>query len=124
MRSRASDLGRPLAIGKAEHVVVRGNAALLQEALVELIENGCRHAKAGAPVTVSSYAGAQVALHEVESPGEPFSLPLRSDSAVPEGLGLAIVDWIAAAHGGELRVARDGERNVVTLQLPVGPSPA
>ena len=45
MRERASALGRSLAIGSADHVVVRGSAPLLQEALVELIENACRHGK-------------------------------------------------------------------------------
>ena len=119
MRGRASDLGRPLAIGRAEHVTVRGNLALLKEALVELIENGCRHAQPGAAVTVSSFGGDTVALLEVESTGEPFAMPGRTGGDVPEGLGLPIVDWIARAHGGQLRVSRDGERNVVTLQLPV-----
>src|SRR5471032_1570261 len=53
MRERASALGRSLAIGRAEHSVVRGNAGLLQEALVELMENACRHGSSGIPITVS-----------------------------------------------------------------------
>jgi signal transduction histidine kinase len=119
MRGRASDLGRTLAIGRAEHVVVRGNEALLKEALVELLENGCRHGKDGSTVTVSSYAGTEIALLEVQSAGEPFGLPSRDGAQTPSGLGLQIVEWIARSHDGELRLSREGERNVLTVQLPV-----
>jgi signal transduction histidine kinase len=118
MRGRASDLGRSLAIGRAEHVVVRGNEALLREALVELLENGCRHGKPGSTVTVSVYAGPGIALLEVESEGEPFGLPSRDPARAPEGLGLPIVDWIAKSHDGELRLARRGDRNLLTIQMP------
>ncbi len=117
MRERASALGRSLAIGTAEHVVVRGSAPLLQEALVELIENACRHGDASTPVTVSSIASAGGASLEVSSGGEPFALVARPDSGAPDGLGLPIVEWIARAHGGALNVARNGQVNVVTMTL-------
>ncbi len=117
MRERASALGRSLAIGKAEHVVVRGSAPLLQEALVELIENACRHANPEAPVTVSSALVDDHAVLEVMSGGEPFVLVPRPDSGAPDGLGLPIVEWIARAHGGALQVARNGAVNVVTMTL-------
>jgi hypothetical protein len=32
------------------------------------------------------------------------------------------VAWIAHAHGGELRVARHGNHNVVTISLQSGPT--
>ena len=117
MRERASALGRSLAIGSAEHVVVRGSAPLLQEALVELIENACRHGDAATPVTVSSVASAGGAALEVTSGGDPFVMAPRADSGAPDGLGLPIVGWIARAHGGALHVARRAELNVVTMTL-------
>jgi signal transduction histidine kinase len=117
MRERASALGRSLAIGKAEHVVVRGSAPLLQEALVELIENACRHGDSETPVTVSSALVDDRAVLEVMSGGEPFVLVPRPDSGAPDGLGLPIVEWIARAHGGALQVARSGAVNVVTMTL-------
>ncbi|MGH7656117.1 MAG: sensor histidine kinase, partial [Gemmatimonadaceae bacterium] len=120
MRERASSLGRSLAIGKAEHVVVRGSAPLLQEALVELIENACRHGSAGAPVTVSSAAAAGGATLEVTSGGEAFVLAPRQDTGAPDGLGLPIVEWIARAHGGELKIQREGKLNVITMVLTTG----
>jgi signal transduction histidine kinase len=124
MRERASSLGRSLAIGRAEHFVVRGNAALLQEALVELIENACRHGTSDAPVTVSSIGAERGAILEVTSGGEPFIPVARPDSLAPDGLGLPIVEWIARAHGGSLRVSRTGALNVVTLLLGAEAAPA
>jgi signal transduction histidine kinase len=121
MRERASALGRSLAIGNAEHVVVRGSAPLLQEALVELIENACRHGGAETPVTVSSALADDGAVLEVRSGGDPFVLVARPDSGAPDGLGLPIVEWIARAHGGALQVAREGSVNVVTMTLKRGP---
>lgn len=117
MRERASSLGRSLAIGNAEHVVVRGSAPLLQEALVELIENACRHGSAEAPVTVSSLMAPGGASLEVTSGGEAFVMAPRQDTGAPDGLGMPIVEWIARAHGGELAVVRKGELNVVTMTM-------
>ena len=113
MRARVAALGRALAIGRADHVIVRANAPLLREALVELIENAARHGTSAAPITVSSHDDGAMASIVVESAGEPFSL--QSDAGPPEGLGLPIVVWIARAHGGELRVSRDGDRNVAAM---------
>jgi signal transduction histidine kinase len=121
MRERASALGRSLAIGNAEHVVVRGSAPLLQEALVELIENACRHGSAEAPVTVSSLMAPGGASLEVMSGGEAFVMAPRQDTGAPDGLGMPIVEWIARAHGGELQVVRKGALNVVTMTVRSGP---
>jgi signal transduction histidine kinase len=120
MRERASALGRSLAIGTAEAVVVRGSAPLLQEALVEMIENACRHGNAEAPITVSCAAAPGGAALEVTSGGEPFVMAPQPDSGAPDGLGLPIVEWIARAHGGALQVAREGSLNVVTMTLRSG----
>ena len=117
MRERASALGRSLAIGRAEHVVVRGSAPLLQEALVELIENACRHGSADAPVTVSSAVTSGGASLEVTSGGEAFVLAPRQDTGAPGGLGLPIVEWIARAHGGELKIERVAGLNVITMTM-------
>ena len=120
MRERASALGRSLAIGTAEHVVVRGSAPLLQEALVELIENACRHGDAGIPITVSCALAAGGAQLEVSSGGDAFVLTPRPDSGAPDGLGLPIVEWIARAHGGALQVTRAANLNVVTMMVKSG----
>ncbi|MFI5311360.1 MAG: HAMP domain-containing protein [Gemmatimonadales bacterium] len=120
MRARASALGRSLAIGVAEQVTVRGNEALLKEAVLELLENGCRHGTPEAPVTVSARALGGQGVIDVESAGAAFTLPPPAAGRAPsQGLGVAIVRWIALTHGGELTLTRVGERNVVSLVVPV-----
>ncbi len=121
MRERASALGRSLAIGRAEHVVVRGSAPLLQEAVVELIENACRHGSAEVPVTVSSLIAPGGASIEVTSGGDAFVVKPAAETGGPSGLGLPIVEWIARAHGGELQVARKGGLNSVAMTVRSGP---
>ena len=117
MRARATSLGRALAIGRAEEAVVRGNAPLLHEALVELIENACRHGTADAPITVSAVReGDHVAL-SVESAGPEFDPGLVDDGEVPARLGLPIVEWIARGHGGELQLTRIAGLNRMSMSL-------
>ena len=123
MRGRAASLGRQLAIGTADHLIVRANAALLREALLELIENGCRHGVAGGTVAVSAFHTADGARIAVRSSGDPFTLGARTGNGDRVGgLGLPIVRWIAEAHGGTLTIERAAADNVVVLTLPLSPS--
>jgi len=119
MRARATALGRSLAIGNAEPVVIRGNAALMQEALLELLENACRHGTNDAPVTVSCYRETTRCVLDVSSAGAPFALPAESPARDATGLGLSIVRWVATAHHGTLSIIRDHTNNTVRLTFPV-----
>lgn len=118
-RPRATRLGRALAIGQAEPIPVRGNLALLQEAVLELLENALRHGNDASAVTVSAYTEQMMAVLEVVSSGEPFVLPGRSDNEIPQGLGLPIVRWVAEVHGGDLTVASGNGLNRVRIRLPL-----
>ena len=118
MRARAQALGRTLALGEVAPVVVRGNAHLLQEALLELLENGCRHGAATAPVTTSVLATADGAMIEVRSAVDADAAPV---DAPGRGLGLAIVAWIAAAHGGYIARHADDGIDVAELHLRSSP---
>lgn len=118
MRGRATTLGRALAIANAEPVVIRGNAALMQEALLELLENACRHGTNDAPVTVSCYRETMRCVLDVTSAGAPFALPSDAPARDAAGLGLSIVRWVATAHHGTLSVSRDNNINTVRLTLP------
>ena len=121
MRARAHALGRGLALGRVEPAVVAGDEALLREALLELLENACRHGSVAGPVTVSAHPGAAAgtAVLAVTSAGPPAELPdPAADETRAGGLGLPIVRWIAEAHGGRLAHAHTDGVNIFTLVLP------
>jgi len=126
------DLGVEDAPTGAPPVQVLGNAALLREAVANLVDNAIRYAGRGAEVTLSVHAAGDQAVLEVADNGpglNPASPDLheaifgRFFRATHEGsgcgLGLAIVREIATRHGGLARaeaVAPHGLR--LRLQLP------
>lgn len=116
MRRRAAALGRQLALVESPAVTVRGNAALLREALLELLENACRHGGASAPVTVGiAVRGAEA--HLVVTSALPEA---GGGAATGTGLGVPILEWIAAGHGGRFVRSSSGQRHESTLVLPIG----
>ncbi len=127
MRERASSTGHSLSIERAEPLVVVGNAALLQESLLELLENACRYGATSAPITVSCYTsvqGVEVTV-EVTSDGPSFDVAaLAGDREVVPGggMGLSIVRWVARSHHGRLELRRELHhgvgRNRICLRLP------
>ncbi|MEP7382289.1 MAG: HAMP domain-containing sensor histidine kinase [Gemmatimonadota bacterium] len=118
MRARAASLGRTLALGTVVPVAVRGNSQLLREALLELLENGCRHAGSAASVTTEVLAiGDDRATISVSSVCD-ASAPTDSQGS---GLGIQIVHWIAGVHGGVFKVHASATKHVAQLTLPVLP---
>ena len=119
MRGRATALGRTLALGEVQPVTVKGNEPLLREALLELLENGCRYGGAAAPVTTEvRLEGPQVVVE--------VSTAVATEAAPGEmgrGLGTAIVTWIAVGHGGSFDVVHDAATHRARLRLPVATSP-
>lgn len=113
MRGRASALGCSLALGTVQPATVRGNERLMREALLELLENGCRHAGAAATVTTEVLVDNGSASIRVTSvwPAAPVDEPDGS------GLGMQIVRWIADVHGGRFDVTTSGNNHVATLML-------
>ncbi|MDQ6612098.1 MAG: HAMP domain-containing histidine kinase [Gemmatimonadota bacterium] len=112
MRARASETGHRLAIGRADPIVILGHSALLHEALLELLENACRHGDTSMPITVSCRIdGANKAILSVASGGKAFELPQGANESLARGMGLSIVRWVAESHHGEMRVVRIGGAN-------------
>jgi signal transduction histidine kinase len=115
-----------------------GDVALLEGLVANLVQNAVRHNVAGGWVAVSTEAhdgraavvvangGPAIEAHELADLTTPFRRrgAQRTGGAGGSGLGLSIVDSVARAHGGELRLAAPGEGLVATVELPSrAPSP-
>lgn len=97
-----------------------GDATALTRAVTNLVDNGVRHAEHTVTVTVNGSDGASVVEVRDDGPGFPSAVVERSGErfmpgAHGAGLGLAIVDAIAGAHGGRLELtnAKDGTRGAI-----------
>jgi signal transduction histidine kinase len=109
-----------------EPTTVRGDAALLQRAAANLVDNAVRHGRVGGRVRVElrdgaltvANAGVRIAPEDLARMTEPFER-LRRSSAPGTGLGLSIVKAIAESHGGRLTLDAPAEGGLVArLALP------
>jgi two-component system sensor histidine kinase TctE len=127
---RASAAGIDLGYEGAESAMMRGDAMLLGELLRNLIENAIAYAGQGAEATVGVETGAEGVRLSVADTGPGVAeakLPAlrqrfgRDRTDKPgAGLGLSIVEEIAALFGGTTEVASDAGRGFrVTISLPV-----
>jgi two-component system OmpR family sensor kinase len=120
-------------VGQFLPVMVRGDADLLRQLLLNLVENAVRYTPEGGHVTVAlardgpwaviSVADSGPGIRDADLP-HIFERFYRGAAArqVPGGmgLGLALVRWIATAHGGEVTATnRPAAGAVLTVRLPV-----
>ncbi|MCD7440074.1 HAMP domain-containing histidine kinase [Streptomyces lincolnensis] len=119
-----------------EPALVSGDAARLQQVLINLLGNARKHTPPGTTVTARVQRRGPWMCVDVEDNGQGIPEDLlphvferfaRGDSARSRatgstGLGLAIVQAVATAHGGAVTVDSVPGRTVFTLHLPaVGP---
>ena len=127
----AEETGRPFTLDLPEHVAVRGQPALISQALANLLDNAFKYTPAATALAVRLSQSGPDALLDVIDHGEgiaPSERPrltarfARGDGArsLPgSGLGLALVEAIARAHGGELELTdTPGGGLTARLRLP------
>lgn len=112
--------------------IVDGDAELLTQMLVNLVENALRHAGDGARIEVHVAGGEGAARLCVtdNGPGVPlaehgrlfdrFYRLERSRSTPGSGLGLALVSAVARLHGAEVRLADAGPGLSARVVFPKG----
>lgn len=133
-QARALAHGVSVTLGHEDQARVLGDADLLKQALLNLVDNALTHTPPGGSVTLSlSVADGQVYVAVRDSgPGIPpddlthiFERFYRVDHTRPRqsggaGLGLSIVHWVAEAHGGRVTVQSVvGAGSTFTLVLPL-----
>ena len=142
LAQEAADIVRPAGAARAVELVlrggpdatVRGEAVLLREALVNLLQNAVDFAPPGGTVALGwTVADGRVACTvEDNGPGVPdyalprvferfYSLPRPGTDRKSTGLGLALVREIAHLHGGGAALANRPEGGArATIWMPVG----
>lgn len=136
MRARAAAEGLTLRLEPAESVaVVAGDAALLRQAVTNLVDNAVKYTPSGGIVTVGLSVRDEQAVIRVADTGigiapddhvrlfEKFYRIRRRDTMdIPgTGLGLAIVKSIVERHGGKVWVDSELDKgSTFYVSLPLG----
>jgi two-component system, OmpR family, sensor kinase len=127
--ARAREAGRRLEADGGRGGTVVGDRLRLEQALGNLVDNALRHGSGAVRLDAESAKGSVELRVTDEGRGFPsgfathaverFRQPDEARSGPSAGLGLAITDAIARAHGGELRLTNGaGAGAVVALALP------
>ena len=129
--SRLIDPGREYVLDAPAPVPVRGDGALLKQAVRILADNARKYSPADGRITLRAMAEDGAACVQVQDNGAgiaPADAPhvfdrfYRADSARTTegaGLGLAIARWIVARHGGSIRLwSYEGVGTRMTVCLP------
>ncbi|MGY8676463.1 ATP-binding protein [Bradyrhizobium sp. UFLA05-153] len=121
LRVLADEKHQELRFRAPVRVHVRGDAALIRHALMNLIHNAIKYTPNGGTISVEVNAAGRGAMIEVRDtgPGIPATHQdrifdrfyrvdtSRSREAGGVGLGLAIARWAVEANGGQIEIAKD-----------------
>jgi len=133
VRAHAEGAGIDLRIDVAGGLAVAGDAFLLRQALVNLLDNALDFAPRGSVVDVRAGRDGDGVRFEVadRGPGVPdyarervferfYSLPRPDGGSRSSGLGLPFVAQVAELHGGRAAlVEREGGGTIAGLSLPL-----
>jgi signal transduction histidine kinase len=128
----ASRRGVALSVTEAEEAVISGDAALLRQLVLIILDNAIKFSADGGAVRVALNVDAEGSTLTVVDEGlgiAPADIPhvferfYRSESVrgttAGAGLGLAIARWIAELHGAEISIAAEPARGTrVTVRFP------
>ena len=125
---RAQRNGRTARSDAEPALQVRGDATLLARALANLVDNATHHGDGTITLRGETREGHVIlSVHDEGHGMAPEFLPHAAERFRREGasrtgpgtgLGLALVDAIAAAHGGRLRVCSAGHHSPASNHLP------
>src|SRR5579872_60455 len=112
-------------------VVIDADASLIHRTVVNLLDNELTHLPEGRRIRISLHTRNQDAEFVIEDNGPGFPAELKDrafqrfvkgENSTGHGLGLAFVDAVAQAHGGQIKVSdRPGGGAILTLCLPLAP---
>ncbi|MBL8995819.1 MAG: HAMP domain-containing histidine kinase [Gemmatimonadetes bacterium] len=136
----AESSGARVELRRLDPATVSGDPVRLRQLLLNLVTNALKYTSRGGKVTLALELRGERVAFSVQDTGLGIAaadLPFifdrfwRADRARSRGgerggfgLGLAIAQWIAHAHGGNINVAsRLGRGSTFTVSLPVMPSP-
>ncbi|MDM8518994.1 HAMP domain-containing sensor histidine kinase [Anaerolineales bacterium HSG6] len=123
--------GVNIQLGHEDQAVVYGDADRLTQLLLNLVHNAVKHTPAGGFVRISLYQDKEWVRVQIQDNGRgiaPTALPYiferfyrgEDNKQKGMGLGLAIAQWIAKAHRGEITVTSNpGHGSEFTLWLPL-----
>ncbi len=130
LEAMVEDSGRTLRIGSLAPAAIEGDARLLTQLLVNLIENGVNHTPEGATITIEVTCARDKAILTVSDngPGIPeagrvqalrrFGRLDASRGNPGHGLGLPLVQAITTLHRGELSLVDGRPGLIARIALP------
>jgi PAS domain S-box-containing protein len=135
---QAAGKGIELVLNGQEDLWLKGNAELLERAVINLLTNAVQYSHSGSTVTVQVFSAGHEACLTVSDEGEGiaedelphlFSRYRRQKSSELSGnhgtgLGLSFVSVVVEKHRGSITVdSRLGEGSAFSLKLPMMPPP-
>ncbi|MGC8121243.1 CHASE2 domain-containing protein [Marinobacter sp. VGCF2001] len=131
---QAQEKGISILLNGTEDLWLKGNAELLERAVINLLTNAVQYSPANSAISVYVYQAAHLACLAISDEGygiDPKELPLlfdryhrqkRSETTGTHGtgLGLSFVKTVVEKHRGELGVdSKPDEGTTFTLKLPI-----